>query len=272
MDPLFPIGGLTYTYQSYPGSTSTGKSITTGGTANVKTAWTEMVAAAPFAVAGLLLEFASDSTGVTLLYDLGIGAAGSETVLLANLHFGTNGYIGHGYYVIPISIASGTRLAARVQSSGTSDTCRLNLTLLQAPGSYSPPTAMQTYGAATGDSGGTSIDPGGTANTKGSYVQLSASLSANARLILLAIGNNADNTRTGGYWKLDLATGPAGSETILIPDLLIACTSNTDVLVPTVLGPFPVSIASGTRLAARASCTFTTAGDRLFDLIAYTLN
>jgi len=38
---------------------------------------------------------------------------------------------------------------------------------------------------------------------------------------------------------------------------------------PPVLGPFPVAIPSGSRIAARAQCNISDATDRLFDVAVY---
>lgn len=126
-----------------------------------------------------------------------------------------------------------------------------------------------TLGADTGNSGGDSIDPDGSADTKGSYDKITSSLSVGIKALMVCIGSSINNARQFCSWNLDIAVGPAGSEVVIIPDLYLCVFGGTDNhrVSPPFIGPFPVSIPAGGRVAARAKCNITDSTDRVFDLV-----
>jgi hypothetical protein len=80
-------------------------------------------------------------------------------------------------------------------------------------------------------------------------------------------GNQANQLMSTANWSIDIATGGAGAETVIVPDLICASLASTvDGVVPSAFA-VPVHIVTGTRIAARAKCTITDATDRLIDLI-----
>jgi hypothetical protein len=93
-----------------------------------------------------------------------------------------------------------------------------------------------------------------TAHTKGSWTEVIASTSADTSLLVInltavAIGNT--NTAT----ILEIGTGAAGSETVLIPDLAIGgahAAGNGGIAAA-----IPIKIPSGTRIAARIQSVVT---------------
>ena len=94
------------------------------------------------------------------------------------------------------------------------------------------------------DSGAAAIITAG-AGSKGSYLQLVASTSARVKRIVLQLYvNTADN------YRVDIATGGAGSEVVLIGN--IQCNYNSAVGPATVSFSYDVIVPAGTRIAARA--------------------
>jgi hypothetical protein len=88
-----------------------------------------------------------------------------------------------------------------------------------------------------------------SAHTKGSWVQLIASTSADASLLYFSIfGVAASGVNTATL--LDIATGASGSETIIAGDIAIGSASTVSVV-------FPYRLPSGTRLAARIQSVVT---------------
>ena len=88
-----------------------------------------------------------------------------------------------------------------------------------------------------------------SAHTKGSWVQLIASTSADASLLYFSISGVAAsgvNTAT----LLDIAVGASGSETIIAGDIAIGSAGGVTVA-------FPYQLPSGTRLAARIQSVVT---------------
>jgi hypothetical protein len=107
--------------------TSTGTALTGGGTANTKSAWTE-ISSATSARHRLLLAIPTgvagntNMTGCTYLYDIGIGASGSEVVLIPDMFAGISSLEALNQTVnraVRCDIPSGTRLAARQQCSAS---------------------------------------------------------------------------------------------------------------------------------------------------------
>ena len=238
----------------------------TSGAANTKGSWVEVEDSLTSDAQGLLLTF-GDSSSDDYLFDIGVGAAASEVVVVANIpwcrQLASSGIKESAY--IPFRIAAGARVSLRCQNTVGGGTASAGVTFLHAV-PLSPCTVATTYGAATADSGGTSVDPGSSANTKGAYSQITASTTGAIKWLLVGIGNQVNTTRTSANWLMDIATGGAGAEVVLIPNLNLQAGAGLDVMHPHYFS-FPCDIPSGTRLAVRAQCSITDATDRLFDVI-----
>lgn len=257
-------------------SNSKGTEIAGSGTANVKSSYTQLVASTGLTAVWIQLMVGHSTSANTadFLYDIATGAAASETVVIADVPFCTGGntFYTRSTTLIPIAIASGTRIASRVQLNGTATTLFFTISAILGAESDITSGAVTNYGSNTSDSGAVSVDPGGTANTKGSYSQIAASTSAAHNWLNPVLGNQDNGVRTGANWLMDIATGAAASEVVVIPDVWIEMGSTLDV-------PFTYSwnfgvteIASSTRLAARMQCSITDATDRTFDLAIFGSN
>lgn len=255
-------------YESGGASGAGGTSAAQPGAANTKGAYTEYVTSTSFDAIGFFISNGSSGGNVDTLHDVAIGAAGSEQIIVPDILIsGSNEGVAGNFVYFPIAIPGGTRIALRRQAS-TAATA-LNVVVILVGAGALPAQRLQravNYGAAAADSGGVSIDPGGVANTKGSWVQIAASTSADIKWLVVCIGNQLNTVRTGATWLLDLAIGAAAAEQLVVPDINLVAQASSDFMNPRLLG-LPVSIPAGTRLAARASCTTTDATDRLFDLV-----
>lgn len=251
-------------------ATSSGTTVTPG--TNTKGSWAQLVASTAHATHMLTIMFAGGGTTLDYLVDIGIGAASSEVVIVPDLivHGGTGGIVYPGVYMFPIEIPAGTRIAARATVHTGTTAIHVSAVLHgQGFNPSSPLSLVRAFGATLADSGGISIDSGGTtANTKGAYSELVASTTYPIKMLALGIGNQANGTRTNASYLVDVAVGAAGSEVVVVPDLLLRAASQNDTMIPAFLGPFPVDIKAGTRLSVRAQCSITTAA-RLFDAILY---
>jgi hypothetical protein len=247
-----------------------GVQLTTVGSTNTKGAWTQLVASTSVDLAGLwfsTLAFGSAST--PRLVDIGIGAAASEQVLVANLtsQQGGAGASTEGDSVfIPIAVPAGSRLSARYQATNTAGTQYVNLTGQIGGPSYSN---VDTYGATTADSGGIVIDPGGTANTKGAWVELTSSTARRHRALIVGVSSRGNVDLSSNEWLVDIATGAASSETVRIANVHLRSDVQGDSMGPQLIGPIDVDIAASSRLAVRASSRINDATDRLFDVVLY---
>ena len=244
----------------------------TAGALNTKGSWAELDAATARAAGAIVILCNRHGSGTTdYLIDIGIGAAGSEQVVISNLiscnSAGSNSP--GGWWLAPLSIPAGTRLAARCQASTASAQIRVEALLLGESAQQPALSRVATYGAATADSGGTSIDPGGSANTKGAWTQLASATSADHQGLILGVGYQANGTRTTCSWLVDIGVGAAGSEQTIVSNLLLTCDASTDHIAPSATAFLPVAIPAGTRLAVRAQSDITNATDRLFDAVLY---
>lgn len=270
--PYYPQDATGLNYITYPvGPTASEAVLTASASANTKGSYTEIIASLGFtcnaAIATTTFQGAS-AAGRQLLIDIATGAGGAETVVVPNLISDSNlTATSHapGTYFLPLSVTSGTRIAARNQANTTgSQTTQIALTLIAA-GGVDGITPFVNYGADTSDSGGLEVDPGGAANTKGSYAELTASSSAVAQFLLLMVTLRGNTGASSGRWLVDIATGAAASEVVLIPDVRVSVGLGANEINPR-SQPFLTYIAAGTRIAVRASSSITDATDRLIDV------
>ena len=248
----------------------------TAGTANTKGSYSEVEASISRNYESCIVCLAKSSVAADFLVDIAIGASGVEQVIIPNLRLDSRKVLGGwaAIYTFPIRLPQGQRLSARVQSSTASATCSVLVVGLArgfpAAKGFSRAIAIGANGAT---SRGTGVDAGATANTKGSYAELSSSTPAAIAGLVAAIGNNADTGRVAGSasFLFDIAIGASGVEQVLVPNLMLSCDSNSDTVKPPTIGFLPVEIPISTRVTARSQCTDNAAGDRTFDLTLYGL-
>lgn len=101
---------------------------------------------------------------------------------------------------------------------------------------------VEQGGAITASSTATTVT-GGADNTKGAYVQLIASTAEKYTRLAVVARNNATNV----HHLFDIATGAAGSEVVLIPNIYVRRVDT----VPDLQIIASVSIPAGTRISAR---------------------
>ena len=249
--------------------------LTAGTPAHTKAAtWTEVIASTLAKTDMLILQSEFGTANSRMLIDIGIGAASSETTIISNLYDAnealTRGFV--KFHMVPVSIPRGTRISVRSQASGASNTRAVALMCLSFGFVADWPTGVVAIGVDESTTSGTTIDPGSTASTKGSYVELIAATDrkiVGVRPVHCDRGNTAfDGDNTTRY---DLAIGSAGNEQIVWPDFVCRSINDYDAVHPDSHPWIPLTIPKGTRLSARASSVDTNATDRLLDLIIYGL-
>jgi hypothetical protein len=241
-------------------------------TANTKGLWVEL-GTADIDASAITVMIPEGYGGTDYLVDIGIGPAGSEQVLVANLNISI-GSTSYGDKVsfcsrIPIPVRTGTRIAARVQGTTTSASRYIRVGVLLEANGQSAGGRVVTIGASTADSGGVAIDPGAVDNTKGAWVEIVAACPANLRAAIIGFGTSANTAMTNCLWLVDIGIGGAGVEQVLIPNIALAAHDYPDALVPAHTPCFEISIPAGVRIAARAACTIVDATDRKFDVFIY---
>lgn len=235
--------------------------------ANTKGTWVELTPATAAQASWIEVMIGSTATIGRYLVDIGIGAAGSEAVLLPNLHFENRqaSIEGQAVYRFPVAIPAGSRVSARIQTSATTSNIRVSAILSTGdPGALTAPGTVLAYGANTGDSGLTLVTAPLSVNTESAWVELTAATSAAARWVVLAFGSDLALS-TGHRFLVDLATGAGGSEVPILSDLMIIVGAESDEPNPRQYA-FPVVVPSGTRLAVRAQSTNASA---VLDVGAY---
>lgn len=261
---------------SYPAATASSTGLTASiahASANTKaSSYTSLVDAADFDCDGFWLVNTSAGASVDTLTDIAFGAAASEVIVVANVHLasGSDSNCGGRMY-IPIPVRAGTRISARTQGSTGGVGISLGIQLVRSGGSlYKRLSRCTTYGANTTDSGGVGIDPGGAAHTKSGWQEVTAATTAPAKALWVTMGYRANGVIGGvQLHMIDIGIGAGGSEAVLVNDLASRANSSADYPVPSWFGLFPVDIAAGTRIAARAQSSTTDATDRLIDVVVY---
>lgn len=100
------------------------------------------------------------------------------------------------------------------------------------------------------------------ANAKGSWTELIASTSIAAKLVWVHYRANTD----ASPYVLDIGVGSAGSEDVIIPNLLVDQQTAGTGNAQGGFGPFRVDIASASRIAVRAETDATAAGDETINV------
>lgn len=254
------------------GADSAAVTVTTGGSTDTKGSYSELIASTAFDAAGFFLSFTSVEATERFLIDISIGAAGSEEIILADVIYALR--VTHSANIglwVPHSIPSGTRVSCRGQATNANETFDALVVLIGV--SALPSAAFnrgETAGADTVNSIGTDVDPGGVANTKGSWVEIIASTAFDYREMIVAVGNSDDFGKGSNDSVLvDVGVGAAGSEEVILPDMLFGQGTTLDGLSPPSVGPVPIHVPSGSRLAARAQSSGTNANDRIIDVLMH---
>lgn len=249
-------------------SDSTGVTVTSGTAPNYGS-YVEITSSTGIACEEITVHVVPTSIGggVTSILEIASGPASSEVPLFELPLIGSSGGADQYYTVtFPYSISSGTRLAARLKASSGTRTADVSVAI-SSDNSYGTGLAATLIGQS--GTQGTTIDPGGTANTKGSWTELVASSPHDFDFLYVLVGNNANSVATAASWLIDIGTGAAASETVAIedvPHLVTIFEAGFTVY------PIRAPIASGTRIAARAQCSITDATDRLIDVTVLGVN
>lgn len=260
--PYGAISGYSKVLDDGVTTTSRGTSVTAAGTANTKGTYTTLIASTAYAVKGILIQPGTAGAGLDYLIDIAIGAAASEVIIIPDLMTGsgTGSISRQPPWFFPIAIPAGSRISARSQCTLAGSNIRLKVHLLgDLPGGMEPFGKVLHYGIVAATSQGTTIDPGGVANTKGAWVALTAATTYATKALFWDQSNLVQGTRSSADWMLDIGVGAAASEVVIVPNMHIEASTTDDYNVH---GPSPllaVSIPAGTRIAARCMSSLITA-------------
>lgn len=267
-------GGLALANATSIGATTSGNSTGTAlvGSASTftKGAWAQLIASTTTDINWVSVAGESMTTGGSAFaVDIGVGASGSELVVAANLNYTQAGGVS---FFFPLCIQAGSRIAARFASNNANDTFRLLMQgfqdTYQSAGTGS---TIDTLGYNTALNVGTAVDPGASTNTKGAYSQIALTTTADYAGFFVTIdAQNTTGTVGTAQWLVDIAVGASGSEIVILPNVYtIGVTNGLSVLYVPAQNYYPIQIATGSRIAARAQCTTATSPDRLLGVTFY---
>lgn len=219
-----------------------------GGT-NTKGSYSQLISSTTRDAAGFILQtnYQPFNTSANLSFDIAVGAAASETIIVADLFL--NNVLGaslqaYNQFYIPINIKAGTRISTRIQTNNTTVDARVAINLFD--GGFIHPSgfaAIDTIGFTSASTTGVTITgPGSPGN--GTFTQLTASTSHDYFGFFCCLSRSST---VGSDNTIDIAVGGAGSEVIIVPTYFVRNDSNCGSNSPI----FPTFIPSGTRLSAR---------------------
>lgn len=239
--------------------------VTGDGVAHTKGAWSQIVASTSADCTLLDVLVTSDTfasaTDTSTLLDIGVGAAASEVVVIPDIPIGyfqaTAGVM--LLYRFPVSIAAGSRVAARLQGAQTTKTASVGVRLNRLPNNLEPARYVTTYGTTAASSLGTTIAYPGSLNTKSAWVQLTASTTERLAAIVVGLQAGADTSVAAGNQFVDVGIGAAAAETVLVADIYSKTTTNSETLAcPESMFVYAVDVPVGSRLSARAAYSANT--------------
>jgi hypothetical protein len=258
-----PVGSNTFglmepSTTARPASTQ-GTSVTPG-TSN-KGNWAQLIASTTSDTYGLVICVNSNSASSAsrnTITDIGLGASGSEIVLVPDLVSGNAaGYtLGGGWYYFPIFIPKGTRIAARGQGTVTT-AYRVYIQTLQRPLNPSQ-VRKASYVDALGVSGvnGTTVTSGTT--NEGAWVSLGTTAS---RLWWWQVGIQVVNTDTShntSAYHIDLAVGDNTTKDFIIQDLQFITNASEYSSNPPLSAGVEFPCPAGSEIWVRAQCSGST--------------
>ena len=227
----------------------------TVGAANQKGSATVLSPSLPQDI-GELWIFGRGATTSARMYliDVVVNLDGQDQVLVSNLMYSHGGGNPGAYnYRLPIPIPQGSALKLKAQ--GTTAGSFVRVGALGRGASQTAPSFkyIDSYGQQTsGTTRGLQVDPSGTANALGTWVQITGSTTRDIKAIILAFGEG-DNAASApnSVYLAQVAIGPVGQEQVVIPAIEFKMLASSVLPYPAVHGPFQVSIPAGSRVSIR---------------------
>lgn len=185
-------------------------SVSTSATPNAAGAWAQVFASTAGESGMVLFGCAAGGTAVdsSLMFDIGVGAAGSEVVVVPNIAHGLNNlFSANIIFPIPVRIPSGSRVAVRARTAaGAVRSVSPVMGILGHPESSLIPSSVDALGSSSATSRGTALS-----GASGSYVEI-VSATTRTYQALVVIPAGATNVGINSRFRLTLGIGPAGQE------------------------------------------------------------
>jgi hypothetical protein len=264
----FPIGlEITNTADNGTDTTnSAGLVIAPNASANTKGSYVQFTPPSTTASDCVLVTICTrlnDLAAVDYSLDFAVGTGGSQKVIFNNLVLPDTTVTSLGtIYQFPAVIPAGSAIWGATQCSGAS-AAGPRVSALISDGAFTNmegAAGVDAVGFSTGSTKGTVItcSPGGVANTKGNYVQLTGSAARDYMGFCIALDSLGGTLPTDNSALFDIAVGGSGNEKIIVPNYF-ARFSASSFWSPVVSPFFAIPIPSGTAISARYQATTTTA-------------
>lgn len=238
----------------------------TSATANVKGAFAEVTASTPQDFDSLIIHIASFAN-YNALWDIAVGGAGSEVVVVPNLLVG--GFAAMTF-TLPIQVPAGSRISTRGASA--SGTTSAYVTVIGVTGGlWNTPSGgyIDDLGTTLASSRGILLDGGATINTyPATWTTINASTTRDIAALAMLVQGNANAGPSSTLWRLQVGVGAASSEVILHET---SFTVNTLSSMTPHSFWLPSDIPAGSRVAARVRSSTNDATDRVINFNLYGL-
>lgn len=247
---FYSLGGLELLHTNNLDTSANAVTVTSSATIHTKGSWAELVASTAGESGLLTLHFSGVGTSATetsMLVDVGVGASGSESIIAENIAVGGASAAANGILVcLPVRIASGSRIACRIQALIASDTVAVRYGVYKTTAMQVLPSTVDVIGTDTATSRGTAMS-----GVSGTWVQATASTSRRYRAVYLVpsiVGTNLNTTRI----IYDVGFGASGSE-VKLGTTAVQAVSTEDVRTYPHLINLPIAcdVPAGSRLAVR---------------------
>lgn len=249
----------------------------TSGINGAAAVWQEVFASVPFDADAITLRIMHLDTGYAV-FDIGVGAAGSEIPVVENLLYASrqNRYV---EFYLPLSITKGSRLCiAGTSANATAGTVSAQVLLHHRTGLL-PRGAerIETINASRSTGRVLTIfqGPTTTLNTLGAWAELTPSMPRATRFVLavlsIATTTTSNATITGAL--IDFAIGAPGSEQMLLSQVLAQFVRGNNTILNN-FGPqyriqIPLVVPQGARLSVRGQTTTIGATSRTMGVALY---
>lgn len=178
-------------------------------TPHTKGAWTQITASTTADTGLIIVNFsgtAGIATDASVLFDIGVGASGSEVVIASDLAVGGIAFSQSLHFSLPVFIAAGSRIAARAQAATTTTAGSIQWMLARTADMHLTPRSLDTLGVVSSTSRGIALS-----GASGSYTEIVAATSQPYQAMHL-MASAGGKTGINSNFRLTLAVGSAGSE------------------------------------------------------------
>lgn len=257
----------------FTAASTSGIAITPSTTTSTYGSYTTIIASTAFTYESLLVMLYRTGNATDYCFDIAIGAAASEWNIVKDLRLScrTSASGAANRFMLPLHVPSGSRISARCQAGGASQSATdISLIGFSSGVGGAPGFSRCEHLGSLTTSRGITLDPS-TANTKTAYTQVNASTAGCYKAVMVQVGGAGDIARTTNSNVLfDLAIGAAASEANVLPNYPIGTFAFVwEEPVHNVMGPFALNIPEASRVSMRCQASDVTAGDRTLDFCVY---